>query len=91
MQGLKHFWSSKDCDPEAAPSPTWLQRTLITTFSRTAPGGENETQVIKKPDLTGECTDLLSMDLLITKVQTADWSELVSYELLLAVVLLSWT
>ena len=80
MQGLKHFWSSKDCDPEAAPSPTWLQRTLITTFSRTAPGGENETQVIKKPDLTGECTDLLSMDLLSTKAQTVGlcWSELVS-------------
>ena len=78
MQGLKHFWSSKDCDPEAAPSPTWLQRTLITTFSRTAPGGENETQVIKKPDLTGECTDLSSIDLGKARTVGLSWSELVS-------------
>jgi L-iduronidase len=40
------------CDPAAQPRPTWLQRTLLTTFTRSLPSGENQTQVIKKPDLT---------------------------------------
>ena len=46
------YGDSFTCDPQAQPRPTWLQRTLLTTFTRTLPSGENETKVIKKPDLT---------------------------------------
>eukprot|EP01051_Picozoa_sp_SAG22_P003454 SAG22_NODE_168_length_16723_cov_6.542409_8_plen_590_part_00 len=46
------YGDSFTCDPEAQPRPTWEQRTLLTTFTRTLPSDENQTQVIKKPDLT---------------------------------------
>lgn len=46
------YGDSFTCDPEAQPQPTWLQRTLLTTFTSVESDGENRTRVIKKPDLT---------------------------------------